>query len=116
MWKLNQTKQCKTCPWRVDSKVKNIPNYCSQQHQDLEQTITDDRDIIQQVFDSQLKIMACHHSDDNNSIYCVGWLYNQLGTGNNIRLRIKFMSCANINELEVIGKQVKSFKDTFKCN
>lgn len=116
MWKLNQTKQCDTCPWRKDSKVKNIPGYLPDAHQDLEQTITDDKDIIEQFYDDTLRIMLCHHSnDDDNPIYCVGWLYNQLGTtGNNIQLRIKFMSCENGNELEVIGEQVESFKDTFK--
>ena len=114
MWKLNQTKQCETCPWRVDSKVINIPNYCPELHQDLQQTITDDKDTIEQLYDDTLRIMLCHWSKENNPSYCVGWLHNQLGTGNNIQLRIKFMTCENGDELEVIGEQVKSFKDTFK--
>ncbi len=114
MWKLNQTKQCKTCPWRKDSKLKDIPGYSPQQHKDLQQTITNDRDTIEQLFDPQLKIMACHHSKENNPIHCVGWLNNQLGVGNNIQLRIQFMTCENADEIAVLGEQVKSFKDTFK--
>ncbi len=53
--------------------------------------------------------MACHETDDS---HCIGWLNHQLGVGNNIRLRLKVLSCDNINELELVGKQHECFEDT----
>ncbi len=118
MWKLNQTKQCNTCPWRKDSKVKNIPNYCPELHKDLQDTIADEPPVeqLEQLFDSSLDIMLCHYSGLNSpkKNYCIGWVHNQLGIGNNIWLRLHFMTCENGNKLEVIGEQVKTFKNTFK--
>ncbi len=115
MWQLNQTKQCKTCPWRKDSKVKNIPSYCPELHQDLQNTIANESPVEQLSDSSSKNIMLCHHSKpDSEKLYCIGWVHNQLGVGNNIRLRLHFMTCENSNEIEVIGEQVKTFKDTFK--
>lgn len=43
---------------------------------------------------------------------CVGWLHNQLGTGNNLYLRVIMKDCENINDLQVIGEQHETFNDT----
>lgn len=100
MWRLNQTKQCKTCPWRKDSKTKNIPDYCFKLHKNLQDTVAD-KPSIKQLFDSSLrKVVLCHYSSpDSEKFYCIGWVYNQLGTGNNIRLRLPFMTCQNASEI-----------------
>ncbi len=115
MWQLNQTKQCKTCPWRKESKVENIPNYSSRLHQDLEDTIAYLSPEEQLSDSSPENIMLCHHSNlDSDQTFCIGWVHNQLGVGNNIKLRMYFMGCKNGNQIEVVGEQVKSFEDTFK--
>lgn len=56
--------------------------------------------------------MACHHSNGKDEMYCVGWVNNQLGVGNNIGLRIKMMNCENIGQLKTVGKQHQRFEDT----
>lgn len=58
------------------------------------------------------KAMACHHSTGEDEMYCIGWLYHQLGEGNNIGLRIKFIGCTNGRDIKVYGKQHETFKDT----
>lgn len=115
MWKLNQVIQCQTCPWRQDSKTKDIPHYSLECHRETEATIAYKMPEEQLSDLSSQKAMLCHYSNPNSEqLYCIGWLHNQLGVGNNIKLRLAFMTCKNGNEIQVIGEQVKSFKDTFK--
>ena len=109
-WSLQQTRQCKTCPWRVDTSVDDIPNYDPEQHEYLQDRIAPPGQLIQT---SGLKVMACHYSDDDNRYHCIGWVYHQLGPGNNIALRLRMMSCDNADQIEVIGPQCESFEDTF---
>lgn len=45
-------------------------------------------------------------------MYCIGWLYNQLGRGNNIALRLKMMHCENIGDMKIIGEQHQTFEQT----
>lgn len=45
-------------------------------------------------------------------VYCVGWLMNQLGPGNNIPLRIRMRGCENIGEVELDGEQHETFEAT----
>jgi hypothetical protein len=60
-----------------------------------------------------MNVMACHHSSGDDNMYCVGWLHNQLGVGNNIGLRIRMLiSCDNLKELKVYGKQHERFEQT----
>lgn len=59
-----------------------------------------------------MNVMACHHSTGSDQMYCVGWLHNQLGPGNNIGLRIKMLSYENDKEIKVYGKQHERFEDT----
>ena len=58
--------------------------------------------------------MSCHYAQDGEQRYCIGWLSNQLGPGNNIGLRIQMMNCENVGDLELDGPQVERFGDTFK--
>lgn len=108
-FKLNRTKQCAKCPWKVDTDPYDIPDgYDVEKHKALSCTIAEGLNI----FSPTMKIMACHHSEPGNEDYCIGWLHNQLGSGNNIGLRIKMMACENICDMQVYGEQHEQFQDT----
>ena len=103
---LKQTKQCKTCPWIVGNDPFDIKNYDPALHKGLECTISRDATL------HPTNAMACHCSKEGEEFECLGWLMNQLGPGNNIALRIKFLHCDNIKDVELIGEQHKRFEDT----
>ena len=108
-WKLKRVKQCAKCPWRRDVDPHLIPNgYSEEKHCALESTIAKPGDLSA-VTAKELKIMACHETHDS---YCIGWLVNQLETGNNLRLRMSMISCVNGGSIELVGKQHESFEDT----
>jgi hypothetical protein len=110
--KLSRTTQCSKCPWKVSTNPFDIPDgYCPIKHENLKNTIAD-QDIMKQLVQPATNAMACHHSTGNDGMYCIGWLHNQLGEGNNIALRIKMRSCENIRDLKVIGEQHRSFDET----
>jgi len=69
--KLTQTKQCKTCPWKANSTVADIPNYSIDRHKNLINTIADDTGNLSKI-NEPLKIMACHYSTDNKESACIG--------------------------------------------
>lgn len=105
---LKRTIQCPKCPWRVDSNPYEIPGgYDVEKHKNLSCTIAEPGNIL-----AGTKAMACHHSSEDNSEYCIGWIHNQLGAGNNISLRMRMRNCANISEIKVIGEQHRRFEDT----
>ncbi|MCU0547274.1 MAG: DUF6283 family protein [Oscillatoriaceae cyanobacterium Prado104] len=113
-YKLKQTKQCKTCPWRAGATVADIPNYSIEQHQSLRNTIAIDGDISGIGRYYKIHKMACHQPTNNDEPYeCVGWLHNQLGIGNNIPLRISMAHCENAKDIQVTGQQKKHFEETF---
>lgn len=107
-FKLPRTKQCVKCPWKVSTNPFDIPDeYCPTKHANLKETISTGS------FDFKAtKAMACHHSNGEDEMYCIGWLHNQLGVGNNIALRIKMLSCENIKEVKTYGEQHERFDDT----
>jgi hypothetical protein len=111
--KLNQTKQCKTCPWKKSTTVDNIPNYDRTQHEKLIDTIADKGGNLSGI-NQPIRIMACHNSSDGNEYECIGWLHNQLCSGNHIPLRMQMRVCSNVNEIEIDGEQVDTFDETFK--
>jgi hypothetical protein len=107
---LPRTKQCAKCPWKVSTNPHDIPDgYCEIKHAGLAGTIAKEGELN---IGGTLRIMACHHSDGNDKMYCIGWLKNQLGVGNNIGLRISMMQCENLKEMKVYGKQHERFEDT----
>lgn len=53
--------------------------------------------------------MACHEMDN---AYCIGWLVNQIGRGNNIGLRIRMISCENARLIKLRGEQHATFEET----
>ncbi len=111
--KLKRIKQCAKCPWRVSTNPHGIPDgYCEVKHGNLKSTIAKDGEINL----GQMNVMACHHSNGSDEMYCVGWLNHQLGVGNNIGLRIRMMKCENIRDIKVVGEQHLNFEDTLPKN
>lgn len=112
-FRLERCKQCTKCPWKISTDPYEIPNgYSHQAHLDLAKTIATDLDDTSKqlkALNEPLKVMTCHETDES---YCIGWLYNQLGEGNNVPLRIQMMLCSNINEIEIDGEQHQTFADT----
>jgi hypothetical protein len=109
-FKIPRTKQCKKCPWKVSINPFDIPDgYEEAKHENLSCTIA--KGLMHNT-----NAMACHHSSGEDQMYCVGWLYNQLGVGNNIMLRIKMMRCTNLKDLKVYGKQHERFEQTLPRN
>lgn len=108
--KLTRTKQCKDCPWKASTNPHDIPDgYCEIKHQNLKETIAEPGGLN---LDGVMRVMACHHSNGTDEMYCVGWLHNQLGVGNNIGLRIRMLKCENLRDLKVYGEQHETFEET----
>jgi hypothetical protein len=104
-WKLKRTRQCKKCPWRIETNPHDIPNgYSETKHRALESTIAKPGDIR-----GSVAAMACHETHD---AHCIGWLVNQGGPGNNIGLRIRMISCENAKAIRLRGEQHECFEDT----
>lgn len=109
-FKLPRTKQCAKCPWKVSTNPYEIPDgYCEVKHSKLDVTINSG---IETIYSDVLHAMACHHSTGDDKMYCVGWVHNQMGVGNNILLRLKMMNCENAKDIKVFGEQHKNFEDT----
>lgn len=107
-FKLTRTNQCAKCPWKCSTNPHDIPDgYSVNKHEKLSCTIQSGLQSI-----GQSTAMACHHSNGDDQMYCIGWLNNQLGVGNNIGLRLRFMHCENGNKIKVVGKQHQRFEDT----
>lgn len=108
-FKIPRTKQCAKCPWKTSTNPFEIPDgYCETKHKNLENTIAKEGEYNFE----EMRAMACHHSTGEDKMYCVGWLHNQLGDGNNIVLRIRMLDCENIDKLQIVGEQHKNFIDT----
>ena len=107
--RLNRTKQCAKCPWKVETDPREIPNgYDEEKHRALESTIADPGSLAD-LGRPVLRQMACHESHDDP---CLGWLMNQLGPGNNLALRIRYMGCENLGAVELVGEQHERLADT----
>lgn len=58
--------------------------------------------------------MACHEHPPGEEAYCVGWLMNQIGAGNNIPLRLRVTSCENIDVAVLDGPQHERFENSLQ--
>ena len=106
-FRLKRTRQCKKCPWRKSTNPFEIPyGYNLELHKSLIST------IAQEGVYCPTTSMACHHSRPGKEQYCIGWLYNQLGPGNNIGLRLKMMHYKNVGDIQIFGDQHEKFEDT----
>lgn len=104
--KLNREVQCPKCPWKKDADPHAIIGYSEDKHKCLHETISDGTIKI-----GPIHAMACHESDIGSEEYCVGWLMNQLGSGNNIALRLRMRSY-NLSKIRTSGPQHEQFEDT----
>lgn len=101
------TNQCKNCPWKESVNPADIPNgFDYKAHKKL----LDNQPKVLEI-DKPLHVMSCHNSNDNDGMFCIGYLHNQLNQGNNISLRLRMLNCDNIAQIRVFGKQRKNFKD-----
>jgi hypothetical protein len=102
--------QCRSCPWRVAcDPVADIPNgYSVDLHEDLRGTIAEPGAVC---FGGTQRVMACHYSPVGEEFACAGWIYHQIGPGNNIWLRIEVMR-GRMPIPIVDGEQHDCFEDT----
>jgi hypothetical protein len=106
-WRLKRTVQCAKCPWRKDANPRTIPNgYSEKKHRALASTIAEPGLCSLR---GNGRAMACHETHD---AHCIGWLWHQLGPGNNLALRFQMMSCENADGMRVVGPQHQRFEDT----
>jgi hypothetical protein len=118
-WKLKRTVQCDKCPWKKSTNPHEIPRgYSPEKHQKLESTIAPEFDpfkpgVLEDLVSGPLRIMACH---DDHEAHCIGWLMNQMGDGNNIKLRLSVMNCTNFKEAKTVGPQHRTLEETLPKN
>lgn len=107
---MSELVQCRSCPWRVDCEpLCDIPNgYSVELHESLRGTIAEPGVVC---LSGYKRVMACHYSKVGEEIPCAGWLYHQLGEGNNIWLRIEVMR-ERMPLPKVTGRQHRTFDDT----
>jgi hypothetical protein len=103
-------KQCKACPWKKSTvPARDIPNnYCAEKHARLANTIAVPGAIR---FSAVLRVMACHETSEGRERPCAGWLYHQLGEGNNIALRLAVHK-GRYDAPDVDGPQHATFEAT----
>jgi hypothetical protein len=112
--KLTRQKQCAKCPWKKSTNPKDIPNgYSKSLHQKLRRSIAPsvEAQLRRMTTSIHLSAMACHESRKGVETFCVGWLMNQLGPGNNIGLRMAMRSF-DLSGITLDGEQHETFKDT----
>ena len=106
--RLKRTQQCKKCPWKVSTDPYDIPHgYDVEKHKALAGTIS-----VPGAINGGGRAMACHEHPVGAEVYCVGWLAHQLGSGNNIGLRLAMLHCENIRDIVLDGEQHERFEDT----
>ncbi|PTT02347.1 hypothetical protein DBR11_04995 [Pedobacter sp. HMWF019] len=108
-FKLTLTKQCAKCPWKVSTNPYEIPGeYSKELHEKLGDIIPDP-DPLKYTPVKELRVMGCHLSHKD---YCIGYLHNQLNSGHNLALRLRFFKCENAKDIQIVGPQHKTFEDT----
>ena len=105
--------QCQHCPFIKGSNPYEIPKgYSLERHRGLANTIADPNDPSANLALDPLPVMACHETEQS---YCVGWMHNQAGEGNNLRLRIRLSqhrATGRSTKLTLRGEQHPTFQDT----
>ena len=109
-WKLKRLRQCEKCPWKVSTDPATIPDgYSAARHHELAKTIAVPGALPD---GSPVRVMACHEHPIGEEAHCIGWLWNQMGSGNNIPLRLQLLSCENVRDIQLDGAQHVCFEDT----
>jgi hypothetical protein len=70
---------CPSCPWRIDQHADEIPNFKLDLAEELVRT-TDDQ--------FGAPIFACHQSQQEKEVVCVGWLWRYGWDSIAIRLKL----------------------------
>jgi len=106
--KLWRKVQCEKCPWKLSTDPFDIPDgYSTDRHRALESTIAEPGSLKK-----LNRSMACHESTpDIEEPYCIGWLFNQLGPGNNLGLRMQMLHY-DLSDVKLSGEQHLRFEDT----
>lgn len=81
----------------------------------MESTIARDLDMnspLRVMSCHELRVMACHETPVGRESPCVGWLFNQLGVGNNVLLRLRALRTGEFSDLELRGEQHGTFEAT----
>ena len=109
-------KQCKACPWKRSTRPeRDIPaGYCEDKHRALKNTIAPPGEL--HLGRGAIHMMACHETAMGRERPCVGWMLNQLGTGNNLGLRLRVMYDPELREqvatMRLDGPQHERLEDT----
>lgn len=112
-WKLKRLKQCEKCPWKKATDPRDIPRgYSEERHKALRNTIAEPGALPSGEDGKARHVMACHEHDAEEGVYCLGWLMHALGEGNDIEMRIRAMSCDNLDKVRLDGPQHESFEET----
>ena len=107
---LPNKKQCSKCPWKVSTNPHDIPDgYSVKAHRNLKGTIAEPGSLAG--LSGGMRAMACHESEPGKEMHCLGWLFHQLGPGNNIGLRMRMMDY-DLSDVELDGEQHDRFEDT----
>lgn len=111
--RVESVKQCKSCPWRINCEPDNdIPNYSRELAKGLTRTIQSGLATMHQ---KVRHVMACHYSKPDEEFACAGWLYNQIGVGNNFGVRLDVMNGKYPAPI-VDGEQHENYEDTLPCS
>lgn len=105
---MRTVQQCRTCPWRADARVEDIPNYSPELHEGLRATVCDGLESLRPG-----KAMACHYAREGSERErpCAGWLHNQM-INNNIGVRLQVIA-GGLPAPRVDGEQRETFDETF---
>ena len=57
-------------------------------------------------------LQQCHETQDADPLPCVGWLYHQLGVGQNLALRMMVITGEIDANVEIDGAQHERIEDT----
>ena len=81
MSKLQRLRPCSACPWRIEARVEDIPNYDVCKAQGL-------APAVEQGFN---KVMACHDSPAGGEYACAGFMQSPDAL-NNFTVRLMVVS------------------------
>ena len=105
-------RQCAACPWKITTvPERDIPGgYCPTKHQNIKNTVAEPGRFHNT---GTFSTMACHETSVGREQACTGWVNHQLGSGNNIALRLyAFGNPEAFAGLELDVEQHETFEAT----
>lgn len=95
-------KQCVTCPWCVDViPSRDVPNWDPGIYERMGASL---RTGFESISEKVRVVMECHNGKRGANRPCAGWLYHQLGVGNNFGVRMR-VADGHLPAPKVIGEQ-----------